>query len=159
MQGHSLLVIQQRNAGQVSKGREGSLVAIQGQGVGAWFGPGGEANLQALIDEFPKRERSLSLATLRSSCVEGRVQRAARPGHGLVMSRARRSGDAEGFAGQGRCYRLMRIKIPNEPKAGGMQRGAAYAPLAKIARGPRAHLVSSLNDLFFYYPVSRLGKY
>ena len=60
------------------------------------------------------------------------MQRAARPGHGLVMSGARRSGDAEGFARQARCYRLMRILYPKSAEGLGDATGGGFsAPLPR----------------------------
>jgi len=47
-----------------------------------------------------------------------------------------------------RCARLGRVRYPHRPTPGGCNGGRLQRPLAKMARGPRAHLVSGRNDLF-----------
>lgn len=117
-----------RSGRRGSKGREKSLPLVVVQGA------------KALGQVSKGREGSL--AYHRSSHAEDRVQRAARPGHGLVMMKTRRSGDAGGFAGQARCYRLGMVQYRDPPRAWGMQRGAALAPPCQDSAGtPRTSCI------------------
>src|SRR5690606_33780884 len=58
-----------------------------------------------------------------------------------------------------RCRPAIRSQSGSrQPKAGGMQRGRAAGPLAKMARWHRAHLVFLTNGLFLYYPASTIKE-
>ena len=69
VQGRSLLVLDRRNGPRQSstemlvrfQGLEGLWLRSNGKPFVHGSVPGGEAILQVLVDEFPKRERSLSL--------------------------------------------------------------------------------------------------
>lgn len=111
-------------------------------------GRGGAPKRSAMVQEsavsWSGIQRARRLFGGHSKCSHaGMVGRSGgrRPRHELVMTDAAPSHKAKGLP----LRSADKVRCRNQPTSRGMQRGAALAPLAKMARGPRAHLVSAPN--------------